>query len=524
MAVQSAQILSLKDYIKKNKRNPKAPIEQMLASLYDEAGDDDATLGFLCFHFADYYYFMRPDQDKFQHYIKLAIRHLLRSGDRRLLGPAYNLVAVDAHNGGNYTIALHYYMTALNIGRENQQFALCAAIGANVGRIMTELGNYDLAEIYLSDSLDLMEQGGRSIEDVRNTMTIAYLRGLNFMFLKKKKEARNMLAVISDLLKEYRESASVQALYPAYLFLQGNIEASTNKAAKLDAIIEDLVSRLKEEPALFDYMEDIVYLCEPLLKRGAFDYVGKILKIVERDILRSGILRMERLFYELKLGYDEAAGHPGKALKDMQHINDCFARQDEELSAYSLRAIELSSVMVELRSQQAETQQENKLLQEEADADPLTGLPNRYALNDHLDQAIERARESGTKIAVGFLDVDYFKEYNDLYGHQAGDLCLHAVAGALRRLSARYPVFCARYGGDEFVIIMEDADEQKVEEISRALEEDIASCKIPHKGSKTSPYVTVAQGLYTATPKEYTKMWDYLAEADRALYRVKMAR
>ena len=516
--------LWLKEEIARRSNDPQAPLKSMLAELHREAKalKDESLLGFVCFHYADYYYFIQPDQAKFQRYLKLAVQHLLNGDDRTLLGPAYNLFAADAHNGGSYTNALQYYLTALTEGRQWQQHALCAAVGANIGRILMALGNHALAETYLLESMDTLEKSKLRNSRIRYYISICYQRGLNCMFLHKRAEARRCLKELGQALEENEGVISTFRL--PYLFLQAWIEAETPKAARLQRIVEELLELMNEEPAPFDYMEDLVYLSEPLLKRGELALVGRLLGAVEESISSCGITHVERQYYELRLKLDRALGETQRETEDMLHLNDCIARLDEEMNRYSLRAIEFSTMMAELRERRRETAQENVLLQKRADTDALTGLPNRYALNDHMDQIFERARAEKKAVGVGFLDVDYFKEYNDTYGHQAGDVCLHALAGALRRLARRRSAFCARYGGDEFVVVLEDAGEEALAEIAATLNEEILSCEIPHKSSRISGVVTVSQGYCFGVPGEKTKVWDYLAGADRALYAAKAAR
>lgn len=98
-------------------------------------------------------------------------------------------------------------------------------------------------------------------------------------------------------------------------------------------------------------------------------------------------------------------------------------------------------------------EKENEILLMRSETDAMTGLANRYRLTDHFDKALEKCRNQKKLLSVEILDVDCFKEYNDNYGHQAGDECIQAIASLLKKMEEDEPVFCARYGGDEFIII-----------------------------------------------------------------------
>lgn len=519
------QIRQLKTEIETNSRNASAPTQRNLSLLLKEAkaAKDDALLGFVYFHFADFHYFMRPDYAKFHRYLKLAIQHLLASDDRKLLGYAYNLVAVDAHNGGAFTIAFQYYLSALTIGRERRQHALCAAISANIGRLLMALGNHALAEEYFDNSLQQVRMGYRISLFDRNLISVLYLSGINYMARDKRREAGSCLTQIMQLLEE-SEDAAIKAFRLPLLFLHIRILLDHKTGASFEDLLKELVLLLKKEEVVFDYMEDIDALCTALLAHHHPEPVGKILAAVADRVSSCGIVYKECQFYELKLRYDAVAGHVQKVRADLKELHNRAVSRAEELNRYSLHAIGFSAMMADLHLRYQKTEQENELLQLQADTDALTGLPNRYALNDMLEAAFERAKASAAPLCIGILDVDYFKEYNDTYGHQAGDVCLNAIAGSLRKLSAQKGAFCARYGGDEFVIICENADRAKAKEMADFLQEDILACRIFHKGSHISDFVTVSQGYSVSVPGEKDKTWDLLTEADRALYNIKKKR
>ena len=167
-----------------------------------------------------------------------------------------------------------------------------------------------------------------------------------------------------------------------------------------------------------------------------------------------------------------------------------------------------------------EMEKANERLLEKSETDPLTRLANRFRLNDYLERAFERARDDQRAFAVEILDIDYFKEYNDNYGHQAGDACIVAIADELRKMQSR-DTFCARYGGDEFIIIYEYKTEDEVFSMAESLRERILDRRIEHVCSKAVPVVTISQGICFDVVPEGSRSWDFLHAADMMLYEVK---
>ena len=169
-----------------------------------------------------------------------------------------------------------------------------------------------------------------------------------------------------------------------------------------------------------------------------------------------------------------------------------------------------------------EVEEENRLLQKKSVTDPLTQMDNRAALNGYAGLSFERARRADTGWAIEILDIDYFKEYNDNYGHQAGDECISFVANQIKELRQNPGVFTARYGGDEFVVIYEGYSDTEVFDMAKDLKERILKRAVEHKFTKSfMKIVTVSQGIFWGKPTDGTTAWNFLHAADALLYRAK---
>lgn len=154
-----------------------------------------------------------------------------------------------------------------------------------------------------------------------------------------------------------------------------------------------------------------------------------------------------------------------------------------------------------------------------ANSDPLTGVANRRYFATVSEQVLKEVQAHHEPLALLLLDVDFFKLFNDHYGHQRGDECLIAVADCLRT-SLREPTdVVARYGGEEFVILLYGADRAAAETVARRIASELAVCAIPHDASEVSTRVTLSQGI--ALWRKGETIDALLVRADEALYRVK---
>lgn len=156
-----------------------------------------------------------------------------------------------------------------------------------------------------------------------------------------------------------------------------------------------------------------------------------------------------------------------------------------------------------------------------ASSDGLTGLANRRRFDQVL--TIERSRALRTKapLSMIFADVDHFKMYNDLHGHQQGDDCLKQVASIIREVARRPTDFAARYGGEEFAIILPETDHLGAIEVADGLLASLAAARLKHGALGAAHYVTVSLGIATLPPGSIMSCDDLLKMADKALYEAK---
>ncbi len=154
--------------------------------------------------------------------------------------------------------------------------------------------------------------------------------------------------------------------------------------------------------------------------------------------------------------------------------------------------------------------------------DGLTGIANRRHFDAFLDREWQRAKRNGYALAVIFIDIDHFKEFNDHYGHLAGDDTLRAIAEALTRVVHRPGDLVARYGGEEFVCILPDADLEGALRVAERIHLEIRALDIRHAYSTPCGRVTASLGVASGIPvQDAASSEELLAQADRQLYRAK---
>ncbi len=194
-----------------------------------------------------------------------------------------------------------------------------------------------------------------------------------------------------------------------------------------------------------------------------------------------------------------------KADEDMAQIPIIFVTSHRDL-AFEARALSLgvadfitkplSAPRVKLRVRNhLLIKQQMDALRRAAAIDPLTSLANRRAVDEKLEQEWQRARRSGLPLSLMLIDIDYFKLYNDEYGHPAGDECIKIIAQALARAARRPADLAGRYGGEEFAVILPETPLVGALVVAQSTREVIAKSAVSHRRSPISPQVTVSIGV-----------------------------
>lgn len=164
---------------------------------------------------------------------------------------------------------------------------------------------------------------------------------------------------------------------------------------------------------------------------------------------------------------------------------------------------------------------ETQLLNDIAERDGLSGLYNRRMFDSLVNRLWLQAQRNGEALQVILVDIDHFKAYNDLYGHQAGDHCIREVASVIARAARRPFDFCARYGGEEFALVLYAPSGSDPANVPEQIRRDTMALAIPHASSPVASVVTVSIGSAMAEPGTRRSLAGLIQSADEALYRSK---
>lgn len=223
----------------------------------------------------------------------------------------------------------------------------------------------------------------------------------------------------------------------------------------------------------------------------------------------------------------------GCAIRDGKHsyILICLKVIDVKQSSVHALSVRVDKLQQEIAMRRAaeerlqesliELERAKKQLEQLATIDSLTGIPNRRSIDETLQREWLKAMRAAEPIAVMMVDIDHFKNYNDYYGHQAGDACLKQVAHTIRASLRRSTDYVGRYGGEEFLVLLTQSDWEKAKKMAEKIFESVRLLNLPHLASPTSPIVTISAGINVVIPLPKRSMSLLIQQADEALYQAK---
>ncbi|MEL6578544.1 MAG: diguanylate cyclase [Cyanobacteria bacterium J06621_12] len=289
----------------------------------------------------------------------------------------------------------------------------------------------------------------------------------------------------------------------------------------MDTIAEGIetVKQLAKLKALKCEYGQGYYLSRPLNQKVLENLIAADLakpSTPETDILQATINEQstsEQLIAQIEqLRYELAELRLEKA--DLEIVLENATEHADLIESY------LHSEICDRRKAQAALSQANRELEQLSVLDALTQVANRRRFNDYLIQKWQKLAQDASPLALILCDIDYFKLYNDAYGHPVGDYCLQQVALAIECVMD-IPGLVARYGGEEFGVILPNVDGLQALEIAEKIALNIQNLRIAHKTSLVSDYVTISLGVYSLIPTSESSPELLISLADKGLYQAK---
>lgn len=423
---------------------------------------------------------------------------------------ALNLMGVIYAATGNETMAIDYYLEGLESALDHHYDHIVALFYNNIGSRYQELNEHEKAIAYFTKSARELENPS-CIQQERHDIwcLITYLNlTTSYRELRQYKLAMKYL----EKAEPYLEGEDSVYKY-TFLISKCRLYWCVGKHDYVYEHLEELLESGVKDCNASDYVQDMKDLCSLLKQMKEYDCWKKIILAVEKYADEQNTVYFRLIQTEMWMDYYQTIGEIKKYIHLCVEHAELYQRQKEIADKERAAAIDIK---IELREKEVE----RRRAEEKSTTDPLTGLGNRYLLEQEAKRMIAESVQEQERIVVGVLDIDCFKQHNDTYGHIQGDHCLKTVADILKRaVEERGQVY--RFGGDEFVMLLSPGQDTEVERIAERVKSMLREARIENINSLALPEITISQGYACFVPAEKEHGASLIEHADKALYYVK---
>lgn len=300
-----------------------------------------------------------------------------------------------------------------------------------------------------------------------------------------------------------------------------DLQCFLNKADSVQAI-EDVITAPQEDIYLLAEHQIRSVLTLGIWRSSIFNESLDIYSVAE-DEMEKDFLTENATFSNSQNDNNNYVINNGDRLWGMLVAHNCHTPR--KWQDWEIEFLKQLTIQVTIAIQQSELyrklQDANQKLKQLAILDGLTGVANRRYFDRTLKNEWRRLAREQKPLSLILCDIDYFKLYNDTYGHPEGDRCLQAVAKILKNSIKRPADLVARYGGEEFAVILPDTDAKGALFVAHQIQQNLAHLKLAHKKSLASEYITLSIGIITQTPIYNNSPDSLIAQTDKLLYQAK---
>lgn len=304
---------------------------------------------------------------------------------------------------------------------------------------------------------------------------------------------------------------------------QNQLKHSLIKVKETEERFRLLAEYSSDMITMHNHLSEYIYISPAVKEVIHFEYPELLGRKLETFIHPDDVNRTNEMFdVALKAGSAESTYRYRSKFGDYVWIESTLKSVPYQEEGEK-KVIIVSRNITKRKQTEQKLQEANKLLSRLSYMDGLTGVANRRYFDDTLHKEWSTAIESLAPMTLVMMDIDYFKNYNDTYGHVIGDLCLQTIAQGVNNLFLEHSscTFC-RYGGEEFTLIMPDATSETGLQAAQKIKDTVAALHLKHKSSRIADIVTLSMGIATMYPNKTTIPDSLIKEADSALYQSKL--
>lgn len=428
-----------------------------------------------------------------------------------LLSVLYNSIGIVYMYNDDEQSALDYFFNGIRLAEKLNDRMMHATLLANIAYVYRSAGAFDEAEKMLDEANRMIREAQHNDANVALD-ELGYELDKIWMMLQKQETEKAWKRMQREEIRT--DTSKENAINFAIYYAQTSDAKQCLKY--MDAALEEVAHEINQ-------FEQIVYLFELIeigIKAGLYTRAKEIADMAEHLLTQIGTVGKWTKLMEYRIEIYEALGNTGKLVEAYRKYYEYDQKYEEEKTYAAVKRVRRKIELLHELDRKSEIKQRQADLYDRRGRDALTGLYNRWGMKNRMKQLYREYRGRELTLAVALVDVDFFKEYNDTYGHVAGDRCLKSIADILKK-SAGEKSMVGRYGGDEFLVVLWEKTQSEFEQMFDVVRKELSDRRIENKNSGVSDNVTVTVGGVVTKPKRRIDFTAWLHEADLALYEVK---
>lgn len=437
-----------------------------------------------------------------------------KTTEYNMIARSYNLLGIAYLAQENYQLALDAYNKALQTLREHRCKLRKSTVLNNVAECYSHMGEFGRS---IRITTDCMKSVRKNSPEAYSEMTIY---GLNLSEYYEAIGDAKKADEILDSVVDASEKIGRDTVLLAYYARRASVAYSIGDHEKAAKYVDLLLEAVEEGVDTYEIHSDFEKIAHAAIANGELEYAKRFADTLQGYAVSSGHTLDEIIAARVMAEYCMAVGDKEQALKLYSELNTLYMkrmREEKEMQFTVRKKVEETNRDIKKLLHKVRVSEEN------AERDPLTKLLNRSALVRVTSEFYVKARSSKKKVGGIFIDIDYFKEYNDTYGHAMGDEVIKKVAEAC--IAAESPtVRFARYGGDEFFGVVLGHRDAEVGRIAADICASIRESGLEHIKNPNGRKMTVSIGVVNVDMTDNSNtILDVVNFADKALYHAKAA-
>lgn len=500
----------IKSYLENKGSNPQQALKDIHAmSLLEER--EGIRVGCHLYYYSQFYY-EQGNLEQAMRYALQGIQTMIHQPYTPEMSKCYNVMGVVYNSMGDSLQALDWYLDALDLIEKYEDKNSMTNIYNNIGCIYDDLKDIDTAIVYFEKALVNMDPNDR------DSYTVVLI---NLAFMYCENEDWEKVSEFCNSACRMQEG-HVVGLNGAHLsMIKGMLAYHNNEIDKVKEELNYIIERSDSYGLNSDDFSEILNLMPKLIDIRLQTEIQNMLKILNEIADERGSLDSRIKLLEISLEFYRLIANKEEEIQCAMDYYQLLKEKKKERLKILTEGINMKLQLNQMIKDRNKVQKQAQLYQQRAQTDVLTGLYNRSILREKIDMLFTSAITKCKVVGFLIIDIDDFKQYNDAYGHVAGDECIKQLANVLLRMSDE-KIYFLRYGGDEFLGFFYDIDAATIKSMINLIYSEIRALHIEHKASTTVlNIVSVTEGAFIGIPNEGENLYDLIRMADDQLYKGK---